>query len=165
MLIRLPPKQFHSVARQLSLLRRGGWLGQRVVHAAAASAGTRYPVYELLTLHTRRSGVRSTTYGTPRHVVADRGVHFIQVAKWLGHSSYVLTLTTYADYIPEDEAINPLPEPTARPRLPATLCRCARRKASSSSRRVRLVQSRTILMTAASDGAVTVTNGGDARYA
>ena len=29
------------------------------------------------------------------------GVHFIQVAKWLGHSSYVLTLTTYADYIPE----------------------------------------------------------------
>ena len=24
------------------------------------------------------------------------GVHFIQVAKWLGHSSYVLTLTTYA---------------------------------------------------------------------
>jgi integrase len=39
------------------------------------------------------------------------GVHFIQVAKWLGHSSYVLTLTTYADYIPETE--NPLPEPVA----------------------------------------------------
>jgi hypothetical protein len=36
------------------------------------------------------------------------GVHFIQVAKWLGHSSYVLTLTTYADYIPDVETENPL---------------------------------------------------------
>jgi integrase len=41
------------------------------------------------------------------------GVHFIQVAKWLGHSSYVLTLTTYADYIPDVETENPLPEPVA----------------------------------------------------
>ena len=47
-------------------------------------------------------------------------VHFIQVAKWLGHSSYVLTLTTYADYIPEQEAENPLPEPVAGPTAPAT---------------------------------------------
>jgi integrase len=39
------------------------------------------------------------------------GVHFIQVAKWLGHSSYVLTLTTCADCIPEVEAENPLAEP------------------------------------------------------
>ena len=31
-------------------------------------------------------------------------------AKWLGHSSYVLTLTTYADYIPEAETENPLPD-------------------------------------------------------
>ena len=45
--------------------------------------------------------------------LVDRGVHFIQVAKWLGHSSYVLTLTTYADYIPEQETENPLPEPVA----------------------------------------------------
>jgi integrase len=43
------------------------------------------------------------------------GVHFIQVAKWLGHSSYVLTLTTHADYIPEVETENPLPEPVAAP--------------------------------------------------
>ena len=35
------------------------------------------------------------------------------MAKWLGHSSYVLTLTTYADYIPEEETVNPLPEPVA----------------------------------------------------
>lgn len=41
------------------------------------------------------------------------GLHFTQVAKFLGHSGYVLTLTTYADYIPEDEAVNPLPEPVA----------------------------------------------------
>jgi integrase len=32
---------------------------------------------------------------------------------WLGHSRYVLTLTTYADYIPEVETENPLPEPVA----------------------------------------------------
>jgi integrase len=52
-----------------------------------------------------------------RHTAAawwlTNGVDFIQVAKWLGHSSYVLTLTTYADYIPEQEAENPLPEPVA----------------------------------------------------
>jgi integrase len=34
-------------------------------------------------------------------------------AKWLGHSSYVLTLTTYADYIAEQETENPLHEPVA----------------------------------------------------
>jgi integrase len=52
-----------------------------------------------------------------RHTAAvlwlSNGVHFMQVAKWLGHSSYVLTLTTYADYIPEMETENPLPEPVA----------------------------------------------------
>ena len=31
----------------------------------------------------------------------------------VGHSSYVLTLTTYGDYIPEQETENPLPEPLA----------------------------------------------------
>ena len=47
------------------------------------------------------------------------GVYFMQVAKWLGHSSYVLTLTTYGDYIPGEEAANPLPEPVV-PTAPAT---------------------------------------------
>ena len=46
------------------------------------------------------------------------GLHFIRVAKWLGHSSYVLTLTTYADYIPEEETENPLPEPPSAGQLP-----------------------------------------------
>jgi integrase len=27
----------------------------------------------------------------------------MQMSKWLGHSSYVLTLITYADYIREDD--------------------------------------------------------------
>jgi hypothetical protein len=35
------------------------------------------------------------------------------VSKWLGHSSYVLTLTIYADYIPEQETEKALPEPVA----------------------------------------------------
>jgi integrase len=35
------------------------------------------------------------------------GEHYMQVSKWLGHSSYVLTLTTYADYIAEDELAAP----------------------------------------------------------
>lgn len=35
------------------------------------------------------------------------GEHYMQVSKWLGHSSFVLTLTTYADYIREDEVAAP----------------------------------------------------------
>lgn len=35
------------------------------------------------------------------------GEHYMQVSKWLGHSSFVLTLTTYADYIQEDELAVP----------------------------------------------------------
>jgi hypothetical protein len=31
----------------------------------------------------------------------------MQVSKWLGHSTFVLTLTTYADYINEDEMAAP----------------------------------------------------------
>ena len=31
----------------------------------------------------------------------------MQVSKWLGHSTFVLTLTTYADYINEDEQAAP----------------------------------------------------------
>jgi len=43
------------------------------------------------------------------------GVHFMQVSKWLGHGSFVLTLDTYGDWIPEEDggAMNNLPEPTA----------------------------------------------------
>jgi len=35
------------------------------------------------------------------------GEHYMQVSKWLGHSTFVLTLSTYADYINEDEEAVP----------------------------------------------------------
>jgi integrase len=35
------------------------------------------------------------------------GEHYMQVSKWLGHSTFVLTLTTYADYINEDDMAAP----------------------------------------------------------
>ena len=31
------------------------------------------------------------------------GVHSMQVSKWLGHSSFTLTLDVYGDYIPEPD--------------------------------------------------------------
>jgi hypothetical protein len=42
------------------------------------------------------------------------------VSKWLGHSTFTLTLDVYGDYIPEEEggAANALPEPPA-PAQPA----------------------------------------------
>lgn len=44
------------------------------------------------------------------------GVHFMQVSRWMGHSTFTLTLDTYGDWIPEEDggAMNDLPEPTAR---------------------------------------------------
>ena len=52
-----------------------------------------------------------------RHTFAvlqlSNGVHFMQVSKWLGHSTFTLTLDVYGDYIPEQDggAANTLPEP------------------------------------------------------
>lgn len=39
----------------------------------------------------------------------------MQVSKWLGHSTFTLTLDVYGDYIPEQDggAVNTLPEPPA----------------------------------------------------
>jgi integrase len=77
--------------------------------AATAEDGTEQPATKGVRLHDFRH--------TAAALWLTAGVHFIQVAKWLGHSSYVLTLTTYADYIPEVETENPLPEPVvAAPR-------------------------------------------------
>lgn len=49
------------------------------------------------------------------------GTHFMQVSKWLGHSTFTLTLDTYGDWIPEEDggAGNDLPEPTAVLTTPA----------------------------------------------
>lgn len=52
------------------------------------------------------------------------GTHYMQVSKWLGHSTFTLTLNTYGDWIPEDEggAGDNLPEPPrATPVLPQTI--------------------------------------------
>lgn len=44
------------------------------------------------------------------------GEHYMQVSKWLGHASFVTTLTVYADYIAENEGGKqaPLTRPAAR---------------------------------------------------
>ena len=41
------------------------------------------------------------------------GVHFMQVSRWMGHSTFTLTLDTYGDWIPEKDggALNDLPAP------------------------------------------------------
>jgi integrase len=44
------------------------------------------------------------------------GAHYMQVSKWLGHESYVTTLTIYADYIDETEGTKAIP--LARPTAP-----------------------------------------------
>lgn len=44
------------------------------------------------------------------------GTHFMQVSKWMGHASYVITMTVYADWNPGEETGNTLPEPVATPR-------------------------------------------------
>ncbi|WP_123023582.1 site-specific integrase [Mycolicibacterium stellerae] len=52
-------------------------------------------------------GLGATRWHDLRHSFAtmnlSAGEHYMTVSKWLGHSSFVLTLTTYADYIKEDE--------------------------------------------------------------
>jgi integrase len=56
-------------------------------------------------------GLGSVRFHDLRHSFAtmnlSAGEHYMQVSKWLGHSSFVLTLTTYADYIREDDATAP----------------------------------------------------------
>ena len=60
-------------------------------------------------------GLPATRLHDLRHTFAalqlSAGTHFMQVSKWLGHASYIITMSVYADYIPEEEAANLLPEP------------------------------------------------------
>ncbi|MDO3398676.1 site-specific integrase [Mycolicibacterium neoaurum] len=69
--------------------------------------GTKVPAVEGVRLHDLRH-----TFAT---LQLSAGTHFMQVSKWLGHSTFTLTLDTYGDYIPEQDggALNMLPEPTA----------------------------------------------------
>jgi integrase len=56
-------------------------------------------------------GLGSVRFHDLRHSFATMnlsvGEHYMVVSQWLGHSSYVLTLSTYADYIREDEMAAP----------------------------------------------------------
>jgi integrase len=65
------------------------------------------------------AAVRGVRLHDLRHTFAtlqlSAGVHFMRVSKWLGHSTFTLTLDVYGDYIPEEDAgaLNNRPEPTA----------------------------------------------------
>jgi len=56
-------------------------------------------------------GLGAVRWHDLRHTFAtlalSAGEHYMSVSKWLGHSSFVLTLSTYADYIREDETAAP----------------------------------------------------------
>lgn len=60
---------------------------------------------------TKALGIGAVRFHDLRHTFAtmnlSAGEHYMQVSKWLGHSTFVLTLTTYADYINEDELTAP----------------------------------------------------------
>ena len=69
--------------------------------------GTPVPAIRGIRLHDLRH-----TFAT---LQLSAGVHFMQVSKWLGHSTFTLTLDVYGDYIPEEDGgvVNALPEPPA----------------------------------------------------
>ncbi|MGV0715905.1 hypothetical protein ABQE93_10910 [Mycolicibacterium sp. XJ662] len=73
-----------------------------------------------------RPAVRGVRVHDLRHTFAvlqlSAGVHFMQVSKWLGHSTFTLTLDVYGDFVPEEDggAVNSLPEPPAPVKATAT---------------------------------------------
>lgn len=83
-------------------------LQSRVIRPALEAAGL--PA-------SRPDGTKGVRLHDFRHTAATlwltEGVHFMQVSKWLGHASYVITMTVYADYMPEEGSDNPFPEPGA----------------------------------------------------
>lgn len=84
-------------------------LQSRVIRPALEAAGL--PA-------SRPDGTKGVRLHDFRHTAAmlwlTEGVHFMQVSKWLGHASYVITMTVYADYMPEEGTGNPLREPVVR---------------------------------------------------
>lgn len=75
--------------------------------ATKGTDGTPLPAVQGVRLHDLRH-----TFAT---LQLSAGVHFMQVSKWLGHSTYTLTLDVYGDYIPEQDGgvVNNLPAPPA----------------------------------------------------
>ena len=51
------------------------------------------------------------------------GEHYLQVSKWLGHANPTITMSVYADYLPEAEPVNRLPEPVAAQRKTGNVIR------------------------------------------
>lgn len=77
--------------------------------AKPVHAGSLYEHY--LQPATRALGLGAVRFHDLRHTFAtmnlSAGEHYMQVSKWLGHSTFVLTLTTYACYINEDDQVAP----------------------------------------------------------
>jgi integrase len=75
-------------------------------------------------------GLAPTRLHDLRHTYAvlslSAGAHYMAVSKWMGHESYVTTLTIYADYITEEEGGKAVPLARPRARRPRVDCRCAR---------------------------------------
>ncbi len=77
--------------------------------AKPVHAGSLYEHY--LQPACRALGLGAVRFHDLRHTFATMnlsvGEHYMPVSKWLGHSTFVLTLTTYADYINEEEQAAP----------------------------------------------------------
>lgn len=77
------------------------------------------PALRAVGLPASAPGVHGVRWHDMRHTFAvlslSAGAHYMSVSKWLGHESYVTTLTIYADYITTDEGgkAAPLVRPTA----------------------------------------------------
>jgi integrase len=80
--------------------------------ATSLEDGTPVPAVEGVRLHDLRH--------TLAVLELSNGVHFMQVSKLLGHSTFTLTLDVYGDYIPEQDggAANTLPEPPSEAKSP-----------------------------------------------
>lgn len=80
--------------------------------AETAKDGTKIPAARGIRVHDLRH-----TFAV---LQLSAGVHFMQVSKWLGHSTFTLTLNTYGDWVPEEDggALNTLPEPPAPAAVP-----------------------------------------------
>jgi integrase len=102
-----------------------GTFYRRVFRPALAAAGL--PVSAPAGPATQDAPARLATRGVRlhdlRHTFAAQqithGESPWQVSQWLGHGDLAVTMAVYADYMPEEPAVNTLPEPP-RPAAPAT---------------------------------------------
>jgi integrase len=85
--------------------QRGGTPNARA--GLERAGGARGAVQEPVKPAVAAVGIAPTRLHDLRHTYAvlslSAGAHYMQVSKWLGHESYVTTLTIYADYIDTEE--------------------------------------------------------------